>query len=211
MPDSLTLKGSNRTITEFFEYCINSILYQRGIYPEEDFSRVKKYDLFLMKTTDDELKSYIRKILVQVHKWMSGGKCNKVVICIIDKENGVVVERWAFDIIKLSEANEKETENTNSNANASDTLESLSAVNEETQQQIRALIRQITASVTFLPELVGEGNYTFNVLAYTDAFAKVPLEWGDSNSKEITDGEVLTLKSFSTSDHKVGAEVSYKY
>lgn len=201
MPESLTLKGSTRTITEFFEYCINSILYQRGIYPEEDFNKVKKYDLLLMKTSDDELKSYIRKILIQVHKWMSGEKCSKVVICIVNKEDGEVVERWAFDIIKLSEMSADDNSAVpNGNISA-----------EKTQQQIRALIRQITASVTFLPELDGEGRYTFNVLAYTDAYAKVPLEWGDSSSKEIEDGEILQLKSFSTNDLKVGAEVSYKY
>ena len=81
---------------------------------------------------------------------------------------------------------------------------------ELTQKQIRSLIRQITASVTFLPELTNEGNYTFNVLAYTDAYAKVPLDWGDSNSKEIENGENVQFKSFETNDYKVGAQVSYK-
>ena len=201
MVSAIALKGSTRTITEFFEYCINSILYQRGVYPEEDFTTVRKYDLTLMKTHDDELKSYIRKVLAQVHKWMLGGKCNKLVICIMDKDEGEIVERWAFDIERV------ELNTTEPSEQADDATPS----KEEIQKQIRALIRQITASVTFLPELTHMGRYTFNVLAYTDAYATVPIEWADSEVKEIKGGETMQFKSFSTENHKVGAEVSYKY
>ena len=197
--DSISLKGSTRTITEFFEYSINSILYQRGIYPSDDFTTVKKYDLPLLKTHDEELKQYIRKILIQVHKWILGQKCTKLVLCIVDKDTGEVVERWSFDILRQDEHNENSNEDNDVRINP-----------ELTQKQIRSLIRQITASVTFLPELTNEGNYTFNVLAYTDAYAKVPLDWGDSNSKEIENGENVQFKSFETNDYKVGAQVSYK-
>lgn len=194
MSQPISLRGSTRTITEFFEYSINSILYQRGVYPPEDFNTVKKYGLTLLKTHDDELKQYIRRILLQVHKWLLGGKCNKLVLCIVDKYEGDVVERWSFDVTHLSPS-EKEGD-----------------IDEEvTQNQIRGLIRQITASVTFLPELTKEGSYTFNVLAYTDAYAKVPLEWADSASKEIEGAEVVQLKSFSTNDRRVTAQVSYKF
>lgn len=203
MNSSIALKGSTRIIIEFFEYCVNSILYQRGVYPEEDFSTVKKYDLTLMKTHDDELKSYIRKILGQVHKWMLGGKCNKLVICIVDKDEGEVVERWAFDIERISVENDE-------NENNYSQLESKLS-KEEIQKEIRALIRQITASVTFLPDLSNKGRYTFNVLAYTDAYARVPMEWGDSDDKGIENGEVMQFRSFSTDNHKIGAQVSYKY
>jgi mitotic spindle assembly checkpoint protein MAD2 len=34
----LALRGSSKLVTEFFEYSINSILFQRGVYPPEDFS-----------------------------------------------------------------------------------------------------------------------------------------------------------------------------
>lgn len=202
MSTPISLKGSTRTITEFFEYSINSILYQRGVYPSEDFTTVKKYDLTVLKTHDDDLKIYIRKILSQVHKWLLGGKCNKLVICIVDSDEGDIVERWAFDVTRFQKDND-------SNGN---TLEDkIEVTQEDTQKQIRALIRQITASVTFLPELTNERIYTFNVLAYTDADAKVPLEWADSGSKEIEDGEVVQFKSFATDNHKVGTQVSYKY
>lgn len=195
MASSISLKGSTRTVTEFFEYSINSILYQRAVYPPEDFSTVKKYDLNLLKTHDDDLKQYIRKILLQVHRWLLGGKCNKLVLCIVDKDTCEITEKWEFDVAhnsKMESAHQEQIDAT------------------ETQKQIRALMRQITASVTFLPELSNEGNYTFNVLAYTDANAKVPLEWADSDLSEIDAGEVVQFKNFSTNDHKISTRVSYR-
>jgi mitotic spindle assembly checkpoint protein MAD2 len=34
----LNLKGSARLVAEFFHYSINTILFQRGVYPAEDFT-----------------------------------------------------------------------------------------------------------------------------------------------------------------------------
>ena len=79
----------------------------------------------------------------------------------------------------------------------------------EIQSEIQALYRQITASVTFLPQL--DGNCTFNVLVYADADSDVPIEWGDSDAKEIKNAEKVQLRSFSTSNHKVDTLVSYRY
>lgn len=50
-------------------YGINSILYQRGIYPPETFTRVQKYGLTLLVTTDPELKNYLNNVVEQ----MKGG------------------------------------------------------------------------------------------------------------------------------------------
>ncbi len=79
----------------------------------------------------------------------------------------------------------------------------------EIQAEIAALFRQITASVTFLPQLSG-GDCTFNVLVYADADSDVPVEWGDSDAKEIVNGERVQLRGFSTSNHRVETLVSYR-
>jgi mitotic spindle assembly checkpoint protein MAD2 len=34
----LNLKGSSKLVAEFFQYSINTILFQRGVYPAEDFT-----------------------------------------------------------------------------------------------------------------------------------------------------------------------------
>ena len=45
-----------------------SVLYQRGIYPPEDFKVVKKYGLNVLVTTDDEVKNYIKRIMGQLSR-----------------------------------------------------------------------------------------------------------------------------------------------
>ena len=79
----------------------------------------------------------------------------------------------------------------------------------EIQQEIQAIFRQVTASVTFLPQL-DAGDCTFNVLVYADADSEVPVEWGDSDAKEIENGEKVQLRSFSTTNHRVDTLVSYR-
>ena len=49
------------------------------------------------------------------------------------------------------------------------------------------------------------------MLVYADADSDVPIEWGDSDAKEIKDGEKVQLRSFSTSNHRVDTLVSYRY
>ena len=78
----------------------------------------------------------------------------------------------------------------------------------EIQAEIAAIFRQITASVTFLPQLAGD--CTFNVLVYADADSEVPVEWGDSDAKEIANGERVQLRGFSTASHRVDTLVSYR-
>lgn len=81
----------------------------------------------------------------------------------------------------------------------------------QTSSAIAALFRQITASVTFLPTLSSsDAGYTFNVLVYADASSEVPLEWGDSDAREIEGGEKVQLREFETRHHRVGTVVSYR-
>ena len=46
----------------FSAFGINSILYQRGLYPSETFTRVQKYGLTLLVTTDPELLQYLNNV-----------------------------------------------------------------------------------------------------------------------------------------------------
>ncbi|RKU40202.1 Mitotic spindle checkpoint component mad2 [Coniochaeta pulveracea] len=207
----LSLKGSARLVAEFFQYSIHTILFQRGVYPAEDFSAVKKYGLNMLVSSDDQVKAYIKKIMSQLDKWMVGGKISKLVIVITNKDTGEHVERWQFDVQIFKSASKKK-----SSSKAADQENAASATPEaqpekteaEIQAEIAAIFRQITASVTFLPQL--DGDCTFNVLVYADADSEVPVEWGDSDAKEIENGERVQLRGFSTSNHRVDTLVSYR-
>ncbi|GAD97437.1 mitotic spindle checkpoint component mad2 [Paecilomyces variotii No. 5] len=208
----LSLKGSSKLVSEFFEYSINSILFQRGVYPAEDFTTVKKYGLNMLVTADDQVKAYIKKIMSQLNKWMVGGKISKLVVVITNKETGEHVERWQFDVqIFGKAAQSKSSRKTTDKENASPSdvnAQSAEKTEKEIQDEIQAIFRQITASVTFLPVL--DGDCTFNVLVYADADSEVPVEWGDSDAKEIKNGEKVQLRSFSTNNHRVDTLVSYR-
>lgn len=52
----------------------------------------------MLVSSDDQIKSYIKKIMSQLNKWMSGGKISKLVVVITSKETGEHVERWQFDV-----------------------------------------------------------------------------------------------------------------
>ncbi|KAL8746641.1 MAG: hypothetical protein Q9190_001363 [Brigantiaea leucoxantha] len=206
----LSLKGSSKLVAEFFEYSINTILFQRGVYPAEDFT-AQKYGLNMLVSSDDQVKAYIKKIMSQLNKWMIGGKISKLVVVITSKETGEHVERWQFDVQIFSKQGKK-----GSLQKTTDKENAIPVENEpppektekEIQGEIQSIFRQITASVTFLPQL--DGNCTFNVLVYADADSDVPIEWGDSDAKEIKNGEKVQLRSFSTSNHRVDTLVSYR-
>ncbi|EPQ64937.1 Component of the spindle-assembly checkpoint complex [Blumeria graminis f. sp. tritici 96224] len=103
----LSLKGSSKLVAEFFHYSINTILFQRGVYPAEDFTAVKKYGLTMLVSSDDQVKSYIKKIMSQLDKWMVKGKISKLVVVITSKDTGENVERWQFDVQILNKEKKK--------------------------------------------------------------------------------------------------------
>lgn len=173
----------------------------------------------------------------QLDKWMVGSKISKLVIVITNKDTGEHVERWQFDVqifksASKSKSKSKAADQENvtpgyapkSNPHFPSPLPSLPADHKtsraatpptatekteaEIQSEIAAIFRQITASVTFLPQL--NGDCTFNVLVYADADSEVPVEWGDSDAKEIENGERVQLRGFSTSNHRVDTLVSYR-
>ncbi|EGY15545.1 mitotic spindle checkpoint component mad2 [Verticillium dahliae VdLs.17] len=209
----LALRGSAKLVAEFFQYSIHTILFQRGVYPAEDFSVVKKYGLNMLAaavSSDDQVRAYIKKIMGQLDRWMKYGKISKLVIVITSKDTGEHVERWQFDVQIFNQhksAKSKAAKADQENA-APVTEDAPDKTEKEIQDEIAAIFRQITASVTFLPQL--DGDCTFNVLVYADADSEVPVEWGDSDAKEIENAERVQLRGFSTSNHRVDTLVSYR-
>ncbi len=70
----------------------------------------------------------------------------------------------------------------------------------EITQEIQAIIRQITASVTYLPIL--DEPCCFDLLVYADKEATVPVLWEDSDPCYIENGEKVSLRSFNTKVNK---------
>ncbi|KAJ1883134.1 Mitotic spindle checkpoint component mad2 [Coemansia sp. RSA 1722] len=193
----ITLKGSARIVTEFFMYGINSILFQRGIYPVEDFEVKKKYGLDIWVSNNISVTKYLKKIMESVEEWLSMGKINKLVLAVNSRESRETIERWQFDIQLVGE-------DSGSVAEKQKTPKSEKAL----QMEIQAIFRQIAASVSFLPII--EEKCTFNILVYADSDAEVPTTWTDSDPLHIKNAEQVKLRSFSTDAHRVEAMVAYR-
>lgn len=197
MTTKLALKGSSKIVTDYFEFATHNILFQRGIYPPEDFITVKRYDLPMLMSSDDEVKTYIGNIMTQLKKWIYGGKLLKLVVVIMNKASAEPVERWEFSVDIHGDGLEEEKPKA------------------EVQREIQAIVRQITASVSYLPFLKDD-IYTFNVLVYTDPSydtRRIPAEWADTNGdgKHIEgESDSVRFSSFDTNVHHIGTLVSYK-
>ncbi|GFO38384.1 mitotic spindle assembly checkpoint protein mad2a [Plakobranchus ocellatus] len=175
------------------DYGLNSILYQRGLYPPESFTHAQQWGLTMLVTCDEELRKFCDQIISQVKTWLMDLSIEKLVVVIKQKGTDEVLERWQFDIdCDKTVNNETKRE----------------ASNKEITSGIQAVIRQITASVTFLPLLDKE--CSFDVLVYTDKGLEVPTSWGETGPHLIYNSEEVRLKSFSTTIHKVSAAVAFK-
>ncbi|KAK1377359.1 mitotic spindle checkpoint protein MAD2 [Heracleum sosnowskyi] len=192
--DIITLRGSAAIVSEFFGYAANSILYNRGVYPEESFAKVKKYGLPLLLTQDEGVKSFISSLNSQLSEWLEAGKLQRIVLVIMSKATNEVLERWNFSIQTDSEVVEKGVSREKSD--------------KEIMREIQAIMRQIISSITYLPCL--DEPCIFDVLAYTDKEAEVPLTWVESDPKLIDNPQMVKLHSFDTKIHKVDTLVSYK-
>ncbi|KAG8185449.1 hypothetical protein JTE90_022380 [Oedothorax gibbosus] len=192
--NAISLKGSADIVTEFFDYGINSIIYQRGLYPAESFSREDKYGLSILMTKDNELKTFISTILNQLKTWLLTKDVHRLVLVISNAHTKETLERWEFKIQCEGELD------AGGNKKSKDI--------KEIQKEIRNIIRQVTASVAFLPLL--DTACSFDVLLYTSKDMEVPDEWAESTAHFIPSCEEVRLSNFSTSVHKVDTAVQYR-
>ncbi len=197
-PDNSTiiLRGSTDLIVEFFEHAITCILYQRGIYPPEDFERKTKYGLALHKAKEDGLVAYLGNVLAQLREWLTSSNVQKLVVVVTGMETNAVLERWVFSVETAREA-----------ATNPQGFQAQKAEREITSE-IAAIIRQITCSVSFMP-LLSE-RCSFDLLVYTDKDVMVPATWEDSDPRLIQHAEEVRLRSVNTKVHKVDTMVAYR-
>lgn len=213
----ITLTGSCTIVKEFFNYAINTILYQRGIYSPESFRRVSKYGLTVLVSDDEGLQSYIDGVMGGIEDWLKEGTIERLVVIVGGEETGETLERWTFNVEvddstdstnKASGGDENTMDGNKGNAKNGDGG-GKGKTEKEVNAEIAAIIRQITASVTFLPLLTE--SCSFDLLVYTRGSATVSSrKWEDSDPRYIVNSSEVKLRSFTTSIHKVEGMVSYK-
>lgn len=148
----------------------------------------------MLVTTDEGLKTYLKQVLQQLSGWLMESHVKSLVLVIEGLESKETLERWVFNI----------EQDESVNARSDHVVKPKKKITGE----IQAIIRQITASVTFLPIL--EEQCSFDLLVYTAQDAEVPRAWEESDPKYISDSTEVTLRSFTTKVHKVDSMVAYK-
>ncbi|KAG7257333.1 hypothetical protein CRUP_011281 [Coryphaenoides rupestris] len=83
-------------LVAMWTFGINSILYQRGIYPPESFSRVTQYDMSLQLTTDGKLKNYLTNVVSQLKEWLYDCTVQKLVLVITCMETNEITATVTF-------------------------------------------------------------------------------------------------------------------
>lgn len=167
----------------------------------ETFKRESKYGLTCLTTTDEGLLRYLHNVQKQVTEWLQTGHIQRLVVVVKGVDTLETLERWQFNV---SVDDATGTENATPNAPQKEGGKSIKEIHNEVQ----AIIRQITASVTFLPLL--QEPCTFDLLVYTDKDVAAPEKWADSDPCYILNSAEVKLRSFTTTVHKVDSMVAYK-
>lgn len=174
-----------------------------GIYMPETFKREQKYGLTCLTTTDEGLLKYLRNVQKQVTEWLYTGNIQRLVVVVNGVDTNQTLERWQFNVSVDDAAQGSENIAPN---NKTQNTQGKSI--KEIHNEIQAIIRQITASVTFLPLL--QEPCTFDLLVYTDKDVDAPEKWADSDPCYILNSAEVKLRSFTTTVHKVDSLVAYK-
>ncbi|KAL7734821.1 hypothetical protein ACLKA6_011103 [Drosophila palustris] len=194
----ITLKGSAQIIVEYLKYGINSILFQRGIYPAENFDNTQQYGLTILMSKDPKITTFLQNVLAQTEEWLSKNMINKISMVITNAHTKEVLECWDFKM--QAESGDGETGDPTKLTSS----KQLSRI----QNEIRDVMRQISATVSYLPLL--DCICTFDVMIHTLQNTEIPAQWDETGAVFIPNAQAVQLRSFSTGLHKVDTVVNYK-
>lgn len=125
-------------------YGVNSILYQRGIYPPETFEPAEHFGLFVLMSTDDKIKGFLDTVLGQIQEWLTQRKVQKITLVITNVNTKEVLEKWDFKVDY-----EDQTSNGLKNSTSNGLPEVGTKDTKTIQKEIREVIRQITGKTLF--------------------------------------------------------------
>lgn len=108
------------------------------------------------------------------------------------------LESWDFKVQK------EEVDDQNSDPKNPTSTKELKRI----QQEIRDVMRQISATVSYLPLL--DCICSFDILIYTLKDCAVPTNWNETDGVVIQNSQTVQLRSFSTGLHKMDTVVNYK-
>jgi mitotic spindle assembly checkpoint protein MAD2 len=192
---SITLKGSAEIVSDYLNFGINSILFQRGLYPPETFQSVENYGLTILMSTDNKIKEFLASSLSQLKDWLIQRCVTKVALIITNVKTLEVLERWDFHV---------EYEGNPDESGGQVSEKPLKTIKNE----IRDVLKQIASSVAYLPLL--DCLCSFDIQIYTKSNVILPQQWSEAEAAHVKNAQSVKMRSFSTNIHKMETVVTYK-
>lgn len=169
---------------------------------------------------DDKIKEFLKNVLGQaegkqqltlihlltnrflIPEWLAINKVEKFSLIVSNVHSKEVLECWDFKV-------EAEAHDQNSDPNEFDPINMTSSKElKKIQGEIQAVMRQIAATVSYLPLL--ECVCSFDLLIHCEKNLDIPSNWNETDSISIKNSQVVRLTSFSTGLQKVETTVSYR-
>ncbi|CAK1552783.1 unnamed protein product [Leptosia nina] len=195
----ITLRGSAQILCEYLKFAVNSVLFQRGLYPPETFKAEQQYGITLLISEDPQIKSFLTNLLTQSEEWIINKKVSKLSLIILNVANKEVLECWDFNV-QYEEGDVALSKEKNETVGSKDL--------KKIKQEIRDVMLQIAATISYLPLL--DCRCSFDVLVHAKTDCDIPEKWAEAEPVAITNAQNVQLKSFSTSLNKMETIVSYK-
>ncbi|CAF4904784.1 unnamed protein product [Pieris macdunnoughi] len=195
----ITLRGSAQILCEYLKFAINSVLFQRGLYPPETFKAEQQYGITLLLSEDPLIKDFLTNLLTQSEEWIVNKKVDKLSLIILNVATKEVLECWDFNV-QYEDGDVALSKEKNETVSSKDL--------KKIKQEIRDVMLQIAATISYLPFL--DCRCSFDVLVHAKPDCDIPEKWAEAKPVEITNAQNVQLKSFSTSLNKMETIVSYK-
>ncbi|XP_044267788.1 mitotic spindle assembly checkpoint protein MAD2A [Tribolium madens] len=192
---AITLKGSADIVCDYLNFGINSILFQRGLYPPENFQSVENYGLTILMSTDNKIKEFLSTTLSQLKEWLLQRCVTRIAMIITNVKTLEVMERWDFYVEYEGNADEP---------GGPVSEKPLKIIKNE----IRDVLKQIASSVAYLPLL--DCLCSFDIQIYTKSDVDLPGEWTEAQAAHVKNAQSVKMRSFSTNLHKMDTVVTYK-
>ncbi|XP_050342950.1 mitotic spindle assembly checkpoint protein MAD2A [Nymphalis io] len=195
----ITLRGSAQILCEYLNFAINSVLFQRGLYPPETFKAAQQYGITLLLSEDPQIKNFLTNLLTQSEEWILNKKVSKLSLVILNVANKEILECWDFNV-QYEEGDVALSKEKNETVGSKDL--------KKIQQEIRDVMLQVAATISYLPFL--DCRCSFDVLVHAKTDCDIPEKWAEAEPVTIVNAQNVQLKTFSTSLHKMETVVSYK-
>lgn len=132
-------------------------------------------------------------------EWIINKKVSKLSLIIINVANKEVLECWDFNV-QYEDGDVALSKEKNETVGSKDL--------KKIQQEIRDVMLQVAATISYLPFL--DCRCSFDVLVHAKTDCDIPDKWAEAKPVEIANAQNVQLKTFSTSLHKMETVVSYK-